>query len=117
MIDFANVTGNLKYMGMEVPEHTRESITNYLLYGFEPGGFVSAILAQDYERALYAADTANRQMFWAVAMWVREHAPAGSWGSYEAIEVWRLDQAGQRTQYRTEIEKEAVWKQLQKVPV
>jgi hypothetical protein len=116
MIDFDNsVYGDLKYMGMEVPHHTRETIVNYLLRGWAPGGFVESMIARDYERALYSADTANRQMFWAIAMWINESMPAESHGSYKAIEMWRDDLGGRRTAYRTEIEKQAVWKKLQEV--
>jgi hypothetical protein len=116
MIDFDNsLYSNPKYMGMEVPEHTRMTITNYLLYGWAPGGFVESMIARDYERALYCADTANRQMFWAIAMWINEYMPAESCGSYKAIEMWRDDLGGRRTRYRTEIEKQAVWKKLQEV--
>ena len=116
MIDFTRGTDSPKYMGMEIPAHTQETLTHYLLHGFEPGGFVSAMLACDYERALYNADTGNRQMFWAIAMWIREQAPAGSWGSHEIITAWCQDQNGLRTAYRTEVEKRAIWKQLQQVP-
>ena len=113
MIDFND--SNLRYMGMEVPKHTQETITNYLLRGWAPGGFVESMVAKDYERALYCADTGNRQMFWAIAMWINESMPAESRGSYKAIEHWRDDLDGRRTAYRNEIEKQAVWKKLQEV--
>ena len=113
MIDFND--HNLKYMGMEVPHHTRDTIVNYLLRGWAPGGFVEAMIAKDYERALYSADTANRQMFWAIAMWINESMPAESRGSYTAIEKWRDDLGGRRSAYRNEIEKQAVWKKLKEV--
>lgn len=113
MIDFDDL--NLKYMGMEVPGHTRDTIVNYLLQGWAPGGFVESMIARDYERALYCADTANRQMFWAIAMWINEHMPAESRGSYRAIEQWRDDLGGRRTAYRNEIEKQAIWKKLKQV--
>lgn len=113
MIDFDDY--DLKYMGMEVPHHTRDSITNYLIRGWAPGGFVEAMIAKDYERALYCADTGNRQMFWAIAMWINEYMPGQSRGSYKAIEMWRDDLGGCRTAYRTEVEKRAVWKKLTEV--
>ena len=113
MIDFDNL--ELKHMGMEVPGHTRDTISNYLFRGWAPGGFVEAMIARDYERALYSADTANRQMFWAIAMWINESMPAQSRGSYKAIEMWRDDLGGRRSAYRTEIEKQAVWKKLKEV--
>ena len=113
MIDFNNL--ELGHMGMEVPKHTQETITDYLLRGWAPGGFVESMIVKDYERALYSADTANRQMFWAIAMWINESMPAQSRGSYRAIEMWRDDLGGCRTTYRTELEKNAVWKKLTEV--
>jgi hypothetical protein len=113
MIDFDNL--DLKHMGMEVPGHTRDTISNYLLRGWAPGGFVESMIAKDYERALYSADTANRQMFWAIAMWINESMPAQSRGSYKAIEMWRDDFGSCRSTYRTELEKKAVWKKLTEV--
>ena len=113
MIDFDNL--DLKHMGMEVPGHTRDTISNYLLRGWAPGGFVEAMIAKDYERALYSADTANRQMFWAIAMWINESMPAQSRGSYKAIEQWRDDLNGRRSAYVKEVEQKAVWKKLTEV--
>ena len=113
MIDFDEL--NLKYMGMEVPDHTRETIANYLLRGWAPGGFVESMIAKDYERALYCADTANRQMFWAIAMWINERTPPQSRGSYRAIEQWRDDLDGRRSAYCTELEKQTIWKKLKEV--
>ena len=110
MIDFNN--SNLKYMGMEIPHHTRETITNYLIRGWAPGGFVESMIARDYERALYSADTANRQMFWAIAMWINECTPPASRGSYAAIEQWRDDLGGRRTEFVKSIEQDYIWKKL-----
>jgi len=110
MIDFNNY--ELKYMGMEIPHHTRETITNYLIRGWAPGGFVESMIAKDYERALYCADTANRQMFWAIAMWINECTPPGSRGSYDAIEQWRDDLGGRRTEFVKNVEKDYIWKKL-----
>ena len=112
MIDFDT---DLKYMGMEVPHHTRDSITNYLIRGWAPGGFVESMIARDYERALYCADTGNRQMFWAIAMWINAYMPAQSHGSYKAIEMWRDDLNGCRSAYVKEVEQKAVWKKLTEV--
>jgi hypothetical protein len=113
MIDFDNL--GLRHMGMEVPKHTQESITDYLLRGWAPGGFVGAMIAKDYERALYCADTGNRQMFWAIAMWINNNMPAESRGDYKVIEMWRDDVGGRRTAYRNEIEKQEIWKKLKEV--
>ena len=110
MIDF-DVT-NLKYMGMEIPRHTQDTIRNYLIRGWAPGGFAESMLAHDYDRALYCADTGNRQMFWAIAVWFREELPSEAQGSYNAFEKWRDDLMGRRTAFVTDLEKEMIWKVL-----
>jgi hypothetical protein len=112
MIDFDNSDRNLKYMGMEIPDHTRDTIENYLIRGWAPGGFVESMIARDYERALYTADTGNRQRFWSIAMWINECMPAGSRGSYKAIEQWRDDLGGRRTEFVKDIEQKHIWKTL-----
>lgn len=112
MIGFEEAEFNLKYMGMEIPQHTRDTIENYLIRGWAPGGFVESMIARDYERALYCADTANRQMFWAIAMWINECTPVKSHGSYKAIEQWRDDLGGCRTEFVKEVEQDFIWKKL-----
>lgn len=112
MIDFEIGSRNLKYMGMEIPEHTQDTIRNYLIRGWAPGGFVEAMIAKDYERALYCADTANRQMFWAIAMWINECMPRHAVGSYDTIEKWRADFDGHRSAYVKAVEQDFIWKNL-----
>jgi hypothetical protein len=105
-------TPELGWVGLEIPEHTQQSIQNYLLRGYNPGGFVTAILANDLDRAVSVADTVNRQMFWAIARWVQTRCPDSARGSYEAVEAWCRDQDGCRTRYREEYERHQVWLHL-----
>ena len=111
IIDF-DTDHNLKYMGMEIPLHTCETLQNYLIKGFKPGGFCESMLAKDYDRAITIADTANRQRFWAIASWIRDYAPDGSWGSYDTIENWCNDVDGLRTKYANDAEKRYIWRKL-----
>lgn len=111
MIDFNTSSGS--YMGMEVPDHTRESIENYLVRGWSPGGFVTAMLAMDMQRALCNADTANRQMMWAIGRWIIESCPEQAWGSYEKVQNWVANVDEVRTQYADRVEKRHVWQTLQ----
>lgn len=103
-----------RFMQMEFSEDFKGSMERYLLYGFKPGGFATAMLACDMERALYVADTHNRTVFWAIAMWVRERMPQGSWGSYQAVDAWCRDQDGIRSAFQHQYDKEAVWLTLVK---
>ena len=92
------------YTGMTIPDHTQETLEHYFLNGWEPGGFVTSMLAMDMERALSTADTANRQRMWAIGRWIIDNAPSGSWGSYELVQAWLHDEGGRRTAYAKEIE-------------
>jgi hypothetical protein len=97
------------YSGQEVPKHTREALEHYLIHGYQPGGFLTACLTNDLYRAVSVADTANRQMIWAIVRWIMNSAPEGSWGSAEAVTDWILDRQGRRAQYREQCEKRNTW--------
>lgn len=85
--------------GFAFSQDFEESMERYIVHGLEPGGFATAMLAKDLERALYNADTHNRKVFWAIAMWVRECCPEDAWGSYEAVFDWCKDVNGVRTKW------------------
>ena len=105
---------NPRYPDMKIPIHTEESLENYFINGWAPGGFLSAMLAMDMQRALSSADTANRQAIWAIGHWIMHNAPRGSWGNYEEIEMWRNDVAGRRSRFSEEMHKKHVWNVLAK---
>lgn len=112
MIDWHASTDELKYMGMEVPAHTQQSLEHYLVRGLHPGGFLESCLAGDMYRAVRVADTGNRQMLWAIVTWIMDNAPEGSWGSYDTVNNWCADQGGCRSSYAQTLEKALVWKIL-----
>ena len=91
-----------------VPDHAQEAIENYLMLGFHPGGFMSAMLAGDLFTAARSGDQANGPSMQGIAKWIMHSAPHGSWGSYELIEKWVKDEDGIRTNFRTQKEKEYV---------
>lgn len=93
-------------------EDFKESIANYLINGFMPGGFAESMLAHDLERALYNCDTHNRKVFVAIARWIREECPEGSHGSYEAVRDWCADRYSCRSNYALPLTKEYMWKTL-----
>ena len=113
MIDWRN--SDLRNIGMELSLETQESIENYLLRGWAPGGYVESMLAHDYERAFSCADTANRQTIWVLWRWLRDSAPPHCHGSYQAIDLWRDDVLGRRTAWITEQEKRVIWQKLSTV--
>jgi hypothetical protein len=66
-----------------------EPLERYLVYGLEPGGFWTAVLANDCMGALARSHPANsipdlkNAVNWIVYSW-----PSNSWGSYEAVKEW-----------------------------
>jgi len=112
IIDFDEAVSNLRYMGMEIPQHTQECLENYYIRGYEPGGFVSAMLARDYHRAITIADQGNRQMFWAIATWIKENSPKGSYGDYATITDWCCNKNQCRTLFVDSAEKKFMWQKL-----
>ena len=97
----------------QIPEHTRETIVNYLIKGWAPGGFVTSMLAMDMERALYNADPVNGSKMQSIGRWIIERCPQQAWGSYEAVEMWAADVGGRRTMFTEQVEKQKMWDILQ----
>ena len=95
-----------------VPDHAQESIENYLMWGWTPGGFIESMFAGDLFRAACCADQANGPAMQAIARWISNGAPEGSWGSYEAVENWRTDLDGCRSKFSDKKEKEYIIKTL-----
>ena len=113
MIDWR--TKDLQNMGMELSLETEESIENYLLGAWAPGGYLESMMAHDYARAFATADTANRQTMWALQRWISESAPPLCHGSYGAIDMWRDDVGYRRTDYVRILEQAAMWQKLSKI--
>jgi hypothetical protein len=112
MIDFDRVFYTEgKYVGMRWSEDQKGAMNRFLFDGLMPGGHMEAMLAHDYERALYNADTHSRTVFWATATWIRENAPELCQGSYSAVEFWCRNPE-LRERYRTECEKKYMWDRL-----
>lgn len=115
MIDFdKEIYHNGQYCGMQFSDDQSQAMNLYLFEGLKPGGHLEAMLAHDYERALYNADTHSRKVFWATARWIRDSAPALCHGSYDAINFWCKSKA-HRDAYKIECEKKLVWETLQDI--
>ena len=95
-----------------LPHHTMESLDDYFIKGFEPGGFLVSMLAEDYGAALGKADLENAPRFHNIATWLKTYAPQGSTGSKKAVVNWCNDKDGIRSAYREEAEKAYEWRML-----
>lgn len=85
---FDNDFTKSNYVEDNIPDHTKSAIEDYLINGLSPGSFISAVFANDLHRAAQCADVHNIASLGFIARWVATYAPAGSYGSYDAVDNW-----------------------------
>ncbi len=71
-----------------VPEHTRDTLVNYIEKGVPIGSFVYAILTNNLSEAFGRADHINSQHIKTIVSWIYNFAPSTCWGSPEKVEAW-----------------------------
>jgi len=66
---------------------------NYLVHGFEPGSFFTAVLANDFAGAISRSHPAKTiTALKALVGWMNDCMPADAYGSYTAVKEWcKLD--------------------------
>ena len=78
--------------GMEqwdVADDYAASMYNYLVHGFEPGSFFTAILANDFMGAVQHSHPANTIMaLKALVGWINDYMPHEAKGSHEIVGRW-----------------------------
>ena len=75
-------------LGAALPGGTREALEDFATNGYAPGGFVTAVLENDFMGAFSRADTSNLKAMEAIARYVYNVTPAEAWGSKEAVSAW-----------------------------
>jgi Txe/YoeB family toxin of Txe-Axe toxin-antitoxin module len=72
-----------------VPREYFEPISNYLVYGFEPGSFFTALLANDFFRAMQHSHPGNSiPELKHLTSWIESAAPFEAFGSYQKVTNW-----------------------------
>jgi hypothetical protein len=61
----------------------------YFERGIQPGGFLQAVLANDFTKAATRADSANLELLHAWAIFVLNELPEQCWGSWETVKNWK----------------------------
>jgi hypothetical protein len=96
---------------------------NYLVYGYEPGSFFTAVLANDFMAAVLKSHPSNDiPALKNLVGWMNDCMPTDAYGSYTAVKEWsKMDDEDRRyclerhnLMYTT---KEEVWKTLKGDPV
>ena len=73
----------------DVPKDFADPMYNYLVHGFSPGGCFTAVLANDFHRAIGSSHPSNTvNAFKSLSGWIGEYMPPEAKGSYNNVEVW-----------------------------
>ena len=83
-----------------------QTLEHYLMRGFAPGGFTTAVLANDLFGAVARADHWNKPAIAEIVQEIARTCPVTAYGSYEAVRAWIDDEDNRRSKYAT-------WKMLQ----
>lgn len=88
----------------EVDKEYFDPIYNYLVHGFEPGSFYSALLSNDMFRAMACSHPANSvQGLKKLTAWIRSTMGHGIfWGSTEVVQNW-LQMSDSQRRYQLEL--------------
>ena len=97
----------LNFDRYQVTEESKESLYNYFVHGFEPGGFMMAVLCNDLYGAAGRADFVNIDLLGEYAKWLVNHAPYQSYGSPEIVRGWL-----NKNEYFQQFQKELVAERL-----
>lgn len=65
-----------------------QGLRNYFEHGIMPGSFLTAVLCGDLFMAAGLADPTNQKTLAQLAWWLIHNAPAGSYGSLEAVQCY-----------------------------
>lgn len=71
-----------------IPEHTRGALLRYRDKGYEPGGFLASVLANDLMGAVSRADSENKHVLKEICNWIYMRMPSSSWGNADKVETW-----------------------------
>jgi hypothetical protein len=66
-----------------------DPLYNYLVHGFEPGSFWTAVLANDFMRAIQHSHPSNTiDALKHTVGWIRDSFPEESYGDYNLVAAW-----------------------------
>ena len=71
----------------KLPEHTQESMRNYIEKGVPTGSFLYAVLSNNLVHSFMYADDANSARLQDFAQFLYR-APLGCWGSEKKVDAW-----------------------------
>jgi hypothetical protein len=83
---YAKWAGRCAQVG--VPDHMSDGVARYIEARIRPGGFLIALLSNNFIGAAQRADHENLAALGAWAKLFHNYLPGGSYGSPAAVEAW-----------------------------
>lgn len=75
-------------MWFSIPDYMRPGLADWIVFGYKPGGFLRAIISNDFMAAAMAADSVNKRALWQYAHFLFNSAPGNSYGP-DALNTWK----------------------------
>jgi hypothetical protein len=73
----------------DMPQEYSQHVYDYLVNGFHPGGFYTAVLANDFMSAVIRSHPGNQiDALKGLAGWIYNTMPTAAWGSYDRVQTW-----------------------------
>lgn len=84
----------------EVPQDYADPIYNYLVHGFSPGSFFTAVLANNFMAAVQHSHPGNTiPALKNLVGWIESCCPGEAWGDHNTVTAW----INQTTEYRRQV--------------
>src|ERR1035437_2551850 len=74
-----------------IPERMMDELERWVLYGIQPGGFLTAVLENNLRSACEQADDENLHNLPAYVAYLYNNVPADCWGSNEKMKAWHVN--------------------------
>jgi len=71
-----------------IPQHTLDSIMDYVNNGVATGGFLTAVLSNDLAKSFTRADKENLEAMGAIVSFIMNKIPAQCHGSTSKVNAW-----------------------------
>ena len=90
-LDLQNFESNLRdrMNYHDIPEHMRESVIDYVIYGRPVGHFLHNLFSNDLMGTFSRADTKNRQKIEEWTLLIYNDIPKSCWGSESNVVEWQ----------------------------
>lgn len=73
----------------EVPQEYCQPVRDYLVNGWDPGSFYTAVLANDFMSAVIRSHPGNQiDTLKSLAGWILNVMPDAAWGSLDQVRTW-----------------------------